>query len=316
MATETTSTVPAGTLPYSTRLVADMILAAVQDTLSLYAHPAMIDARAMAGMLDAPRGMTTSGTITVQINEAADAWDTSASETAYGTDHDIDPTYASFSTGDYDIAYGVSDDLRRRDATGAFNWPAIAQRIVTGWDVTFTGLVAALASSMSNSVGTSGNPITLDLIHDARDKIEVNGKSLAVGNFVAILSPQQWNMLRRDILDRGGSIERRAEFDAMQLAGLGSFKGSYDGIDYYTSDQVAVSSGDYSGLMFAPGGVGHLVLEQAQATPAQVRVLDAGIFFVEEVRSGKVSRWLGQASMGASIVRQALCCKVLSIGRS
>ena len=155
MATETTSTVPAGTLPYSTRLVVDMILAAVQDTMSLYGHPALVDARPMAGLLDAPRGMTTAGTITVQINEAASAWDVAASETAYGTNKDIDPTYASFSTGNYDVAYGVSDDLRRRDATGLYNWPRIAQRIVTGWDVTFTGLVVALASSMTNSVGTT-----------------------------------------------------------------------------------------------------------------------------------------------------------------
>lgn len=316
MATEATSTVPAGTLPYSTRLVVDMILAAVQDTMSLYGHPALVDAGPMAGILDAPRGMTTAGTITVQINEAASAWDVAASETAYGTNKDIDPTYASFSTGNYDVAYGVSDDLRRRDATGLYNWPRIAQRIVTGWDVTFTGLVVALASSMTNSVGTTGNPITLDLIQDARDKIEVNGKSLAVGGFVCILAPQQWNMLRRDIQDRGGAVERRAEFDAMQMAGLGSYKGRYDGVDYYTSDQTAEASGDYSGSMFAAGGVGYLVLDQAPATPSQVRVLDAGIFFVEEIRTGKTTNWAGQASIGASIVRQELCCKILSTGRS
>ena len=316
MATELTSTVPAGTLPYSNLLAPSFFLMAVQDTLSLYGHPALVDLRGIAQQLNAPKGQTLASTITVQIEAPASAWSSTNEGTAVAADTSIDPTYATISVGNYDLAHGVSDELRRRDSTGQFNWPAIVRSMVTGWQLTFTGLVVALANSMTNTVGSTGNPITLDLIRDARDSVEVNGKSLAGGNFVAVLAPQQWNMLRADIQDRGGAIERRADYDAMQRAGLSNYKGSYDGIDYWTSDQTPESSGDYSGCMFASGAIGHLVLEQAEATASQVRIFDAGILTLEEARdaSAKTTRLIGAATIGVSILRQEIACKILSIG--
>jgi hypothetical protein len=323
MAIEYTSTVPAGTLPYSAKLAAMMILAAVEDTFTIGAHPAIVDLSQVSDQLQGVQGMTLAGTFSLQIADETALWSSTDEATSVATPTDIDPTYVNISVTNYDVAYAVSDELRRRDATGEYNWPSIAQRIVRGWQYTEASTILALADSMTNIAGAATDPTSWDTIREAKNEIEQNGKN-PVGSFLCVLHTNQWALVAADIESRGGAIQMRRELDEAQAAGMGAYKGSYDGIDFFVSDRVPVSTGVYSGMMVAPGGVGYLQIDQAEPTASIVVVLevrrpDGGLaLLIEEDRdtSAKTVRWVGAKSYGATIVKQALCCRVRGTGRT
>jgi hypothetical protein len=323
MATEYTSTVPAGTLPYSNKLAAMMILAAVEDTFTVGAHPSLVDLSTVSDTLGGVAGMTLAGTFSLQIADETALWASTDEATSVSTPTDIDPTYVNISVGNYDVAYAVSDELRRRDVTGEYNWPAIAQRIVRGWQYTETNVILALADSMTNIAGAATDPTSWDTIREAKNEIESNGKN-PVGDYMCVLHTAQWALVAADIESRGGAIQMRRDLDEAQRAGMGAYKGSYDGIDFFVSDRVPVSTGVYSGMMVAPGGVGYLHIDQAEPTASIVTVLEVrrengGLaLLIEEARDsdGKTVKWIGAKSYGATIVKQELCCRVRGTGRT
>lgn len=323
MATEYTSTVPSGTLPYSDKLAAMLILAAVEDTFTIGAHPAMVDLQSISDTLGGVAGMTLAGTFSMQINDQAALWGTTDEATSVAAPTDIDPTYVSISVGNYDIAYAVSDELRRRDATGLYNWPAIADRIVRGWQYTEANIILALADSMTNIAGAATDPTSWDTIREAKNEVEQNGEN-PTGRFFCALHTNQWALVAADIESRGGAIQMRREFDEMQMAGMGAYKGSYDGIDFFVSSRVPVSTGVYSGMLVAPGGVGYLSIDQAEPTASMDVVLEVrrpggGLaLLVEEARDtdGKTVKWVGAKTYGATIIKQELCCRIRGTGRA
>lgn len=316
---DATSTVPAGTLPYTDKLVETLILEAVQDTFMLPAHPAIIDVTEIARSLNAVRGLTLAGTINIQIDDAAQVWAGTNEGTAVSAPTQIDPTYVEMSVANYDVVYGSTDELRRRDATGLYNWPRISQRIVLGWMYTETDLLCDLADSMTNIVGATTDPCSWDLIREARDELTENGEH-PVGNFLTVLHTAQMALVKADIESRGGAVQMRRDLDEMQIAGRGNYVGTYDGIDFFETSRINVAAGVYSGMMVAPGALGVLRIPQAEATVSQIRLLDigGGMITVEEVRDSddKQTRWVGAATVGFSIIHQSKAVRIRSTGRT
>ena len=316
---ESTSTVPSGTLPYTDKLAEDFVLEAVQDTFVLPSHPAIVDVTSLARSLNLVRGMTLAGTFNIQIDAAAAAWSSTNESTAVSSPTAIDPTYFEMSVVNYDIVYGTTDELRRRDATGVFEWPRIAKRIVLGWVLTETNLICDLADSMTNIVGATTDPCSWDLIREARDELTANGEH-PTGRFLCVLHTAQMALVKSDIESRGGAIQMRRDYDEMQMAGRGNYVGTYDGIDFFETSRINVSTGVYSGMMVAPGGLGVLHIPQAEATQSQIRILDinGGMLTVEEVRDAddKQTRWIGAATVGFGIVFQQKCVRIRSTGRT
>ena len=323
MAIEKTSTVPAGTLPYSNKLAAMMILQAVEDRFTIGQHPAIVDLSEVSDQLQGVQGMTLAGTFSLQIEDSTALWAATNEATAVSTPTDIDPTYVNISVTNYDVAYAVTDELRRRDVTGEYNWARIAPRIVRGWQYTEPSTILALADSMTNIAGAAADPTSWDTIRESKNEVEQNGKN-PIGDFMCVLHTNQWALVAADIESRGGAIQMRRELDAAQAAGMGNYKGSYDGIDFFVSDRVPVAGGVYSGMMVAPGGVGYLNIDQAEPSPSMVVVLEVrrpggGLALViEEARDAdnKNVKWIGAKSYGATIVKQALCCRVRGTGRA
>jgi len=316
---DATSTVPAGTLPYTDKLVETLILEAVQDTFMLPAHPAIIDVTEIARSLNAVRGLTLAGTINIQIDDAAQVWAGTNEGTAVSAPTQIDPTYVEMSVANYDVSYGSTDELRRRDATGLYNWPRISQRVVLGWMLTETDLLCDLADSMTNIVGATTDPCSWDLIREARDELTENGEH-PVGNFLTVLHTAQMALVKADIESRGGAVQMRRDLDEMQIAGRGNYVGTYDGIDFFETSRINVAAGVYSGMMVAPGALGVLRIPQAEATVSQIRILDigGGMITVEEVRDSddKQTRWVGAATVGFSIIHQSKAVRIRSTGRT
>lgn len=307
-----------GLLPYSTVLALNGFLAAVEDTLALASHPAVVD----CATLLAPGfwvGAPANATYKIPIDFAVTLMSSTAETTDVAAATTIDyPTQGSISTSPYDLSYGVSDELRRRDPVNGYQVVRIAGKMATAAQFTVTSLICALADSATTTVGTSGTPLTWDVCVDARDEIVAEALSSAEGaRFALVLHPQQWRLIRQDLSSATGARAERRELDEAQMGRPVGYQGTYDDIDVYTCDRIAESGGDYSGLMMATGGVGRLFIPPAEPAASEFRVLDLSpVMAVEEVRNAadKSIQLNAQMTVGVAILRQTHIRRLLSTG--
>jgi hypothetical protein len=316
--TYTSQAVTDGLLPYSTVLALDGFLAAVEDTLALASHPAVVD----CATLLPPQfyvGAPTNASYKIPIDFAVPLMASTAETTDVAAATTIDyPTQASISTGAYDLSFGVSDELRRRDPVNGYQVVRIAGKMASSAQYTVTSLICALADSATTTVGTSGTPLTWDTCVDARDEIVAEALgALEEARFALVLHPQQWRLIRQDLGSATGARAERRELDQAQMGRPVGYQGTYDDIDVYTCDRVAESGGDYSGLLMASGGIGRLFVPPAAPAASEIRVLDLSpVCAVEEVRNGadKSIQLNAQMTVGVAILRQTHIRRVLSTG--
>lgn len=303
-------------MPYDVKLVEGVALLAIQDELSLMGHPALVDIATITTM-DLARGAPVDGVVQLTIQDQADLWGTTNESTALVGSTTITPTRVTVGVTNYDIAYGVTDELRRRDATGQYDLQGIAVRAVDGALYTFTSLICALADDWDLSVGTSGAPCTWNLIKRAATLAKIEAKSRADGLCVAIIHPRQWAQVEEDLAQADGARAHRRELDGVQIVKPPGYQGRYDGIDVYTCDRVLEDTGDYTGQVFYAGSIGYLLLDQAPPVESEYRVLDiGGKITIEEIRDGsaKKTTLAGAMTVGVAILRQALGCAIVSTG--
>lgn len=316
--TYTSQAVTDGLLPYSTVLALDGFLAAVEDSLALMSHPAVVD----CATLLAPgfwRGAPTNASYKIPIDFTVPLMSSTAETTDVAGATTIDyPTQASISTTAYDLAMGVSDELRRRDPVNGYQVVRIAGKMASSAQYTVTSLICALADSATTTVGTTGTPLTWDAVVDGRDEIIAEALSSAEGaRFACVLHPQQWRLIRQDLASATGARAERRELDAAQAGNPIGYQGTFDDIDVYTCDRIAESGGDYSGLMMASGGIGRLLIPPAEPAASEFRVLDLSpVCAVEEVRNGadKSIQLNAQMTVGVAILRQTHVRRILSTG--
>lgn len=303
-------------MPYDVKLVEGVAFLAIQDELSLLGHPALVDIATLTTM-DLARGAPVNGVVQITIEDQADIWSTTNESTALQSSITITPTRVTVGVVNYDIAYTITDELRRRDATGQYDLERIAVKAVDGALYTFTSLVCALAGDWDETVGTSGAPCTFNLVKRAAILARINAKARADGLCVAILHPRQWAQVEEDLAQADGARAHRRELDEAQIVRPPGYQGRYDGIDVYTCDRVAEDGGDYTGQVFYAGAIGYVLLDQPPAVESEFRILDIGSkITIEEIRDGSAKRTTlgGAMTVGVSILRQELGCAVVSTG--
>lgn len=310
--TYTSDAVTAGLLPYSVEL-APIVLGAIEDRTMLSGLFVNVNNLFPASV---PRGMPTNGVIRLTIDMPAPLMASTAETTDSPTATTIVPTKVDVSFGQYAIAFESSDQLRLRDATGVYQLPALAAKIVLSAQKTLTSLIAALAGSLTQSVGVSGDPPTWELVRQAADNNVVRGLSETGDIQIAILHPRQWALIRQDLASATGARAQRRDLDAAQMARQVGFQGLYDDIAVWTVDAVAESSGDYTGMVVAPAAIGWGFIPAAPASQSEIRVLDVGIATAEEVRdaANKSTKLNGHAMLGVAILRDDLGTAVVSTG--
>jgi len=144
------------------------------------------------------------------------------------------------------------DDLAGYIADGKLDAPMFARAAVISIAQTLIDLIANVTDDFTSTTGTSGVNATWNDIIDAKTTL---GVANASGRMLGLLHPQQWGDLESDMLSAGVSL---ASVAAGSLnAGLGSFKGSWLDIDFFTSTRVplANTSADRAGAIFTRGGV-------------------------------------------------------------
>jgi hypothetical protein len=301
---------------YSTKLALTLILAAIEDGAMLLGHPSVVDASELL-----PEnwwvGLTPGGAVTIPVDMVTPLMSSTAETTdiAGATTIDLQAS-KSISTGAYDLVFGVSNELRRRDASGRYQVVPIAGSILRSANYTATSLICALATSASTTVGASGDPLTWDVIQEAADGIMITGLNQAGGGVVCILHPRQWAAVKRDLASSSGARANRRELDAFQAAVAVGYQGTVDNIEIWTCDRVTESGGDYSGIMFARGGVVTAVVPPADPFPGQTVVLQTPLVAVtaQYDATDKSGKLIGDMTIGVSILHQELVREILSIG--
>lgn len=126
----------------------------------------------------------------------------------------------------------------------------MARTLSMGVGLTMTDLLAALFPSLSNSVGTSGVDMSTDDFYDATFQLSLSN---VTGRYACVLHGQQINDLITSLRNEPGALQfQQATADMLAAKGPG-FKGSLLNVDFYQSDSVTSSGGNYRGAMFGQG---------------------------------------------------------------
>lgn len=164
----------------------------------------------------------------------------------------------------------------------------LAGNLVNGMSITISSLIAGLFPSITDSVGSTGVDLSVDDIFDAQFALNDN---TAQGPYTAVLHPVQMNDFRASLRGEAGAMQFNPA-TAEQLATKGpGFQGSWNGINFWQSNQVTESGGNKLGCMFADGCFAYseapVSLLQGHI-PADRVMLDAGELLVELIREASL----------------------------
>ncbi len=143
----------------------------------------------------------------------------------------------------------VSDLVQGIDATGRLNAPALAAYNFNAVMRGFDALVAAAVASLTGTAGTSGAAMTTDDFFTAQQTLV---ERLVEGTLACLLHPHQWVHLQSDLRGETGPWQLNTEVQAAVANSSGrSFKGTLNGIQIWTSSQVADANAgaDHDGAM-------------------------------------------------------------------
>lgn len=164
----------------------------------------------------------------------------------------------------------------------------LASNLMNGMSITISNLIAALFPSVTAQVGTSGVDLSVDDLYDASFTLN---SAAAQGPYSAVLHPVQMNDFRSSLRGETGAMQFNPA-TVEQLASKGpGFQGSWNGINFWQSDQVSSSGGNRLGCMFADGAFAYseapVSLLQGHI-PADRVLMDAGEVLVELIREASL----------------------------
>lgn len=201
------------------------------------------------------------------------------------------------------LAYSITD-LASMTGMGQDIDPfRIAEHISKSYDALFAKLTAAVFGGFTAQVGAA-SALTVSVFLDAVQTLEAAGSGKgAPGPYVAVLHPQQFAELQDSIRAEANSALAYAPASYEALSAKGShYKGSFMGVEIYTSSYVTDNAVNFSGAMFAPGAIGY-----ASGMPMMVGAVEAmemGEVAVEMDRDATkaLTRIVGHAYLGMAII--------------
>jgi len=133
----------------------------------------------------------------------------------------------------------------------------VAEDIANAVTIRRTGLIAALFSSVANSVGTTTVDLSVDDIYDAIFQLQNESNEPP---FFVTLYPEQFNNFMNSLRGEGGANQFKADTAMMMGAKPPGFKGVWNNVQFWTSDQVPTANGgaDSAGCMWSLGAFGYV----------------------------------------------------------
>jgi len=265
------------------------------------------------------------GSDTIRVRKAGlDGYDSFQAFTGTGGTYNEDSavTETSLTDGHADIVvkrqalmYKITD-LANMTGMGADVDPfRIAESIAKSYELLFAELTASTVAGFTASVSNAG-ALTIDDFIEAYQTLELaaSGKG-APGPYVALLHPEQWQDLQADIRSENNNALAfaPASYEAMSAKGPG-FKGSYLGVDIYTSSHVQTATGLHVGGMWAPGAIGFATGKPA-ALAGAAQSMDMGDVLIEMERdaSRALTSIVGHCYLGMGVVDADRGVKLSSI---
>jgi hypothetical protein len=191
----------------------------------------------------------------------------------------------------------------------------IAESIAKSYELLFAELTGSTVAGFTSSVSNAG-ALTVDDFIAAFQTLELAaaGKG-APGPYVALLHPEQWQDLQADIRSEQNNALAfaPASFEAMSAKGPG-YKGTYLGVDIYTSSHITESAGLHVGALWAPGAIGFATGKPAALVGA-AESMDMGDVLIEMERDAAraLTSIVGHCYLGMGVVDADRGVKLLSI---
>ena len=204
------------------------------------------------------------------------------------------------------LAYAITD-LASMTGMGQDIDPfRIAEHISRSYDALFANLTAALFGGFTAQVGSAA-ALTVDVWVSAIQALEAaDSNKGAPGPYVCVLHPAQFAELQDGIRGETGAVAYApASFEAISAKGS-HYKGSFMGVEIYTSSYVTDNGSNYAGAMFCPGAIGYAT-GMPSALPGAVEAREMGEVMVEMDRDATkaLTKVVGHAYIGMAILEDA-----------
>lgn len=206
------------------------------------------------------------------------------------------------------LAYALSDLGGMTELAGAVNGIdpfRIAESIANSYDKLFADLTGATVASFTTVKGSTGAANTIAHLIGAIQALESAATNVgAPGPYIALLHPKQWADIQDNILAQTTGILQfnPASYEALSAKGS-HYKGSFLGVDIYTSSHITNDGVDNLGAIFAPGAIG-FANGMPSALPGAVETMSMGEVLVEMDRDATkaLTRVVGHCYIGMSII--------------
>ena len=249
------------------------------------------------------------GSDTIRVRKAGlDGYDASAWATYTGATEDNPVSNTALTDASVDVTvkrralqYTVTD-LAGSTGMGADIDPArLAASIAASYDGFFADMTADAFAAFTDTASVSGD-LDVATFMAAYQKLQNKSGKSVPGPYVCVLAAESWGQLQLAIKAETGPIGLTpATYETIAAKG-DNYKGSFLGVDIYTSSYVTDDSSQYLSGMWAPGAIGF-----ATGSPnpvGAVNVIRGDQVTVEFVRnaSNASTSIVGHAYLGMSVI--------------
>jgi len=231
---------------------------------------------------------------------AATAEGTEASPTNFSTTNvTVTPARRAFTREVSDYARSLQESLLMGEI-GPDVEVMLAYEGTRLWMNSLVDQIAALASSATNTIGSTGVPLTWSALNEGI--LDLKNRGAAQGRAMALVTVKGAKDLADDALSLGGAVSMAPQIQSLLAnASAGAFVGSLGGVDVYLNSELDTDSGDDLGLLLTDGAI--VSKHQSVVLPREADALVQAGFYSMELRrpGGSVSRIETVAYNGVAI---------------
>ena len=240
----------------------------------------------------------------VSYNIAMDA--ANPNETTAAGNTAITDSALSLTVAHQIVALEISDLMQVTGGPGNLGMEQLAAAVSNAYSLRFTDQVCTAMTSFTSSVGTTTVDLTVDDFYAAIYALE---QGVVAGPYACVLFPTQFTDLQESLRSEGGALSfAPATSEMLAIKGPG-FKGSFLGVDIFTSDSVATANAgeDSEGAMFGLGGLVYAEASAAGAMPGAIPAPAQSPVYAEfdRVADPGLSRVIGHAFNAVAIGEDA-----------
>jgi hypothetical protein len=204
------------------------------------------------------------------------------------------------------LAYSITDLASMTGMGGGDIDPfRIAESISKSYEARFADLTGALLGGFTPQVGAAVAQLNVTTFIDAIQTLETadSGKGVP-GPYVCVLDPVQFGQLQDSIRSESTGILQFVAPSYEAISAKGShYKGSFMGVEIYTSSHVTNNGSNYAAAMWGPGAIGYATGTPA-GLPGAAETMEMGEVVIEMDRDATkaLTRIVGHAYLGMAII--------------